>query len=50
MTTSLFMLILGGFFIGGTFSVWKNGNKQLAVFPALLAVVSLIAAYLWSRS
>ncbi len=46
---SILMVALGGFFIGGVYSFWRNGNKPIAVVLAVFALVCLGTALAWAR-
>lgn len=45
---SILMIALAGFFIGGVYSFWRNGNRGLAVMLGIFALLALAAGLLWS--
>ena len=47
MTTA--MLIVGGLFVGGTYSFARQKHYVGAVVLAIAAVLSFAAAWLWSK-
>jgi hypothetical protein len=43
------MLIVGGLFVGGTYSFARQKHYVGAVVLAIAAVLSFVAAWLWSK-
>lgn len=46
----ILLLALGGFFIGGTYSFWRQGKRGLAVALGLFALLTLAAAGVWAQA
>lgn len=47
---AILLLAIAGFFIGGTYSFWRQGKRGLAVVLGLFALLSLAAAGVWARA
>ena len=46
---AVLLLALAGFFLGGTYSFWRQGKRGPAVVLGVFALLTLASAVLWAQ-